>query len=425
MQDNGWVYLLGMCATILLGVVVLGVLRRLSGPEGVSRRERIGTALGFVGRVLVVVGLLVLAVGLAVLTLAGLLFWVILIAVSLAALAEYRLAQRYALLWALAAAAERSIPLIPIIEAIARERGGTFAWRGRRLAAMLKAGMPLRDAIERSQKLFPRQTLPLIHVGCQSGALAPALRQAASIAKLDQPVWQFVLGRFFYLCCLAYFGLGVVTFLMLKIVPSFEKIFKEFGVQMPAMTQAVIAGARLFTALWFLSVPLLPVFGLLLLYAVFRYAGLLAWDLPGMGPLTRRLDTALIFDALALAAGHQRPLPEAVECLARTYPKPPIRRRLFRALADIHGGRDWCESLRDQGLMKQADRAILQAAQRVGNLPWALREMADSNRRRLAYRLYALVQILFPAVILLFGLAVMFFVVGMFVPLITLIWRLA
>jgi type II secretory pathway component PulF len=111
--------------------------------------------------------------------------------------------------------------------------------------------------------------------------------------------------------------------------------------------------------------------------------------------------------------------------LAGTYPQANIRRKLSYVGVDIHRGGDWCESLRRHGLIKRADMAVLKAAQRVGNLPWAMHEMADSNRRRLAYRLNALVQLAYPPVIICVGLIVMFIVVALFYPLITLIQRLA
>jgi type II secretory pathway component PulF len=50
--------------------------------------------------------------------------------------------------------------------------------------------------------------------------------------------------------------------------------------------------------------------------------------------------------------------------------------------------------------------------------------MADSNRRRFAYRAHALVQVCFPPVVLLFGVVVMFVVVALFLPLIALIQTL-
>ena len=79
----------------------------------------------------------------------------------------------------------------------------------------------------------------------------------------------------------------------------------------------------------------------------------------------------------------------------------------------------------DRGPAAPAGVGQLQAAQRVGNLPWALHEMADSGRRRFIYRVQAVVQAAFPPVVILFGLIVMFIAVAVFLPLVTLIQRLA
>ena len=102
-----------------------------------------------------------------------------------------------------------------------------------------------------------------------------------------------------------------------------------------------------------------------------------------------------------------------------------MRMLLRRAAGDVQDGRDWVESLYSHGLIRRADLAVLQAAERVGNLPWALREMAESNRRRFAYRLLSVVQTAFPLVIILFGAIVGFIVVALFIPLISLIQALS
>ena len=95
------------------------------------------------------------------------------------------------------------------------------------------------------------------------------------------------------------------------------------------------------------------------------------------------------------------------------------------AAFDIESGGDWAESLSRRNLIRRADLAVLQAAQRVGNLPWAMQEMADSARRRFFYKLQAIVQAVFPAVLICFGVAVMFIVVSLFLPLVELIKRMA
>ena len=306
--------------------------------------------------------------------------------------------------------------------------GRPLARRARRLVELLDLGAPLPVALDHCPGLLPRHALPTIRVGWQSGALAPALRQAATIENL-QPVWTASFGKvnhlFLYLFFMPIFALGILTFLMLKIVPAFEKIFKDFDVPLPTRTQELVSfsyfGANLLPFLYGLLCLLGPI---AVLYAAVRYFGWIQWDPPGIAGLVRRLDAANILDSLALVARQQRPMLDGVADLAAAYPKWNIRRRLNAAADDIRAGRDWCESLYRRGLIRRPDLAILQAAQRVGNLPWAMQEMAQSGRRRFAYRLQAIAQAAFPPVVIIFGLMVMFIVVALFLPLVALIQKL-
>ncbi len=140
---------------------------------------------------------------------------------------------------------------------------------------------------------------------------------------------------------------------------------------------------------------------------------MLAWAVAGFDAnflvlrgLAARLDRAAVFESLALVTGRQRPMTQGILSLATYYPKDWVRRRLSRAFTAIHAGGSWIDALRAQRLMGAADAAVLAAAQRAGNLPWALREVAESNRRRFTYRLYIFMQVAFPLAILSVGAAV-------------------
>jgi type II secretory pathway component PulF len=366
---------------------------------------------------LLVVAFLVLAWGFGI-------AWCIAIFVVVEIVRKSWVTRQYALLWLLTVSAERSMPLAPAVAALARERGGRFGQRARRLVELLDGGVPLPNALERVGGLMPPRALSMVRVGYESGALAPALRQAAEASDLNEPIWLGLIGHLSYVLLVPTFGVMMLVFIMLKIMPQFQKIFQDFDTSLPPMTQMLISGANLYAHYWYLF-PF-PLLGLVLLaYAMMRYWGWTDWDLPGAARLVRRYDSAQVLDSLSLVARQQRPLSEGIASLAQSYPKRDIRRRLQRAEADIRGGRDWCESLRARGLIKAADLAILQAAQRVGNLAWALHEMAESARRRLAYRLQAIIQITFPLVVVFLGLMVMFIVVALFLPLIALIQHLA
>jgi type II secretory pathway component PulF len=114
-----------------------------------------------------------------------------------------------------------------------------------------------------------------------------------------------------------------------------------------------------------------------------------------------------------------------IALLADAYPRPGVARRLERAADQVARGVHWCDALSAERLLSQADRAVLRAAERVGNLPWALAEMADSTARRFATRLRMAVDLLLPVVVLIMGVAVLFIFVSLFLPLVSMIQGLS
>jgi type II secretory pathway component PulF len=168
-------------------------------------------------------------------------------------------------------------------------------------------------------------------------------------------------------------------------------------------------------------IPFYGVFGGLLIVAGVHYIGFLPRDFPGISRISRRFDSALVMRALALAVCYQWPVNKTIWLLARIYPKRGMRGRLIIAGRLVDNGIDWCDSLFQAGIIQRLEYVVLKAAQRVGNVEWALDEMADGSVRRLVYRSRLVLNIAFPVVLLFFGLFAALFVVGLFVPLIGLI----
>ncbi|MCC6125247.1 MAG: type II secretion system F family protein [Pirellulales bacterium] len=328
-------------------------------------------------------------------------------------------------LWMLAIAAQRQIPLAPAVNAYAAEVGGQYGERAHEFANLLSEGVPLPDALNLVPILVPSRNNPIIRSSYESGNLAKGLREAAAARTLQQPLWGSLSGNIFYIVAMIVFGASILTFLMVKIIPSFEKIFKDFSAALPPVTLALIGISRWLVNYWFLFFPFYILFLFLLFHCLLKYLDISWYDLPGTGWLMRRKHAAEIMDCLAMDVENRRTIDAGLHTLVRCYPTGAIRVKLNRVLADVQAGAPWHESLRARGLISPADAAVLQAAERAGNLPWAMREMADGNRRRLAYRLDVLVQTLFPPVVLCFGAMVLFVVVALFMPLITLIQRMS
>jgi protein transport protein HofC len=212
---------------------------------------------------------------------------------------------------------------------------------------------------------------------------------------------------------------------MSKIVPEYIKIYEDFDAELPPLTLALIDVYRYVADYYYVLLP--P--GLLALvalgYLALRQFGAVTWDPPPVDRFTRRLDAASLLRVLAVVAQAGRPLEAAIATLAQQWPRSSVRSRLWRVLADVQVGENWHRSMRLYGLLTAADVAVLESAERLGNVPWAMREIAAGTERKIAYRLMACLQVAFPALVLVFGGVVLVIVVGLFWPLVVLIESLS
>jgi type II secretory pathway component PulF len=347
----------------------------------------------------------------------GFLFWGAMLVVIAMAFSRYRQTRRDAFVQMLALAAERQMPLAPLAAAFAKE---THGWRFGVLAARLEVGEPLLRAFYQSGNRVSPSLAAAVIAGEKTGALGPALQDAVRARRSQISLWNVAGEQLLYVCMVVLFALSVLTFYTMKIMPQMVFIADDFGQELPALTQLLAqvtswlggTGAAALMAL-FLTVAILLLLGF--------YIGWIRFRLPLLGRLTDRLDSAGLLRALAMPASRGQSFEPVLITLSSQHPNRAVRGKLRRAMADIDAGREWVGALQARGVTRGAEAAVLRAAERVGNLPWALGEMADSIERRLAYRLRAISQVVFPLAVLALGFVVMMFVVGYFLPLVSLI----
>jgi type II secretory pathway component PulF len=245
-----------------------------------------------------------------------------------------------------------------------------------------------------------------------------------AVADLRQHIYQ----RFAYLATVSVMLVTVLTFVMIKIVPSYQEIFEDFDLQITPVTQGFIAFSESVGVL--LGIPILLTFVALTLGAAI--IGILyLCDFPILQPVFDYIGVAQhqahVLRLLAAWIARGAPLSKALAELEDGrfgYPSPLIRRRLGDARRRILGGHEWTEALRRSALISASDAATLRTAQEVGNLPWAMRLIADRKLRLMAFRWSVIENVLFTAVILALGLVVFWYAVAMFYPITRLIWSL-
>jgi protein transport protein HofC len=347
-----------------------------------------------------------------------------LVAGAFVLLVRWRSTQQDALLRVMAIATERRMPLSPGIEAFADLCGGGYRRKAMALAYLLDAGVPLPQALASIPGILPQPSVVLACVGWNDGALGVALREAVAAGEIRRTYRGTVTPKLAYLAAVLLALQTIVGFVLYFIAPKFEAIFMDFGIDLPGPTKFVITAGH-----WIVRsgcIGLLVVAELAILaYLPFAYFGWVTWELPVIDRLLRKRDAAAIMRSLAIGVDSGKPLSSGIGLLAGFYPRTWVRRRLQRVFFQVESGAPWYESLRRHGLIRRGDAAVLESAQRAGNLSWALRAMAEGNDRSLGYRLQAFTQALFPVVVVALGVVVGTIVVAYFYPLVALIERLA
>lgn len=405
--------LLSGLGPVVLGLAVLAALRMFSEARGPALRDATQQALYVIGWVFVTVGSLA-----TVTMLFGPIAAVVAIVIAIRATFRRRRAQQRALLALLASTAERLLPLTVALEAFAQEYRGSMGLRASRAAARLRAGHPLPAALAEVPGLVPAGTLPLLRLGYESGALGEALREALRASSVEEPILRGLRSRSSYLLCVLMVVGIAIPFLLLKIAPQMQKICADCGAPLDGIAAPTL-GQGYFVGLGLL--PMIPLLTGVVLFTLVPRFGARGLRGAGLAVLVRRLDRASLLEALSLVAERGYPMPVALRGLADSVPGWSLRRRLKVVAAEVEAGHSLTESLRDHGLLGVADAALLQAAARLGNLAWAMRELADSHRRRWSYRAEMAVQALYPLAILAVGGVVGLYVIGCFLPLVNIL----
>ncbi|MBX7073496.1 MAG: type II secretion system F family protein [Pirellulales bacterium] len=327
-------------------------------------------------------------------------------------------ARRDMVLNVIATTVEKRMPLERVLRALATETRGQTRARLVALVGLLERGVDLPEALVKTPRLVPQEAVAAARIGRETGQMGRALREAAQQRTQAAPLWAPLTSRILWLFWSSLLLVNVTGGFVRFLLPKFELIFADFGIEMPLIAQRMIDWSGNVWIQMTIS-QVLVICALVFLYSVVAYIGWAPWPatLLTLGTGGSR---GVLLRQLALAAESQRPLPICLETVAATRP-PWARRRLRAAAQSLAAGSPLGDSLARHRLFSLRDGQLLMAAERAGNLPWALRALADSSERRMGYRLQSLGQVLVPLVVVLFGVLVAIIALACYLPLIKLI----
>lgn len=330
------------------------------------------------------------------------------------------------LLWLLAIAVQKGIPLADEVEAHAKAISATSSRRQiHELAELLREGMPLAEALNQLPGLVPRYAIVSASIGAETGKLGQSLRESAArhtesmqlAASASSVVW---FGVYVFVVVSAIQSL--LAFQMMFIVPKLKAIFRGFNTELPPITQLLIDLSDEVTNEFLLFVPFIamPTLVMLLAGAIY-YWGWGNLNIPWIGSLFRRCDSPWLLRNLSKTVSSKLPIPDAMDTMSDFHLRSDSRRRLKRIETATRAGEECWDVLQRERLINGREKVVLKSAQQANNLPWVLNELADNVERKLQYRLLYWFELFKPMLVIAVGLTVLFVCAAFFLPLVTLI----
>ncbi len=116
----------------------------------------------------------------------------------------------------------------------------------------VEAGLPLSDSLERHPKVFNPLFVAMTRAGETGGVLEGGLLRVADQLEKDASLRRQIKSAMIYPTLVIVFAVAVMMALVAFLVPVFEAVFKEFGGELPKITQVSVFLSHMVIGYWWL-----------------------------------------------------------------------------------------------------------------------------------------------------------------------------
>jgi type IV pilus assembly protein PilC len=287
----------------------------------------------------------------------------------------------------------------------------------------VEAGLALSDALRKHPDVFNELYVAMVQAGETGGILDNTLVRVATQLEKDAALRRQIKAAMIYPSLIGGFALIVLIALVAFLVPVFEKIFDDFGGELPAITKFTVWLSHMITGRWYLMIAIVAAVVWLFRYWKRSDTGKVQWDKIKLkfpmkiGGIVQKVALARFsrtFSGL-IAAGV--PMLEAIDITGRTSGNKVIE----MAMDDVR------DSVKRGGSLTAPMAAVPEAfpvmvtqmigvGEETGALETMLSKVADFYEEQVEAAVKALTSILEPVMIVIVGSIVGFIVIAMYLP---------
>jgi len=296
------------------------------------------------------------------------------------------------------------------------------------LAESVEGGTTFSEALSQHPKAFNKLYVNMVKAGELGGVLEVVLTRLAEFAEKSQRIRGKVTSAMVYPIVVLTIAVGIVTFLMLFIVPKFEAIFKDMlgGRPLPAITQIIMDLSRFIQGNFLLIAGVLVVLGVGFRFAL-RMPGVsaamdnLKLKLPLFGDMLTKTSVARFSRTLGTLVSSGVPILQALQITRDTAGNERVGAAIESIHDNVKEGESMVAPMEASQIFPPMVVSMVQVGEETGQLPDMLTKVADVFEEEVDTAVAGLTSLLEPVMIVLLALIVGTIVVALFLPLITII----
>jgi type IV pilus assembly protein PilC len=327
---------------------------------------------------------------------------------------------------------DAGLPLVQCLEILGgQQENKTFQKVLSSVRSSVEGGTTLSAAMKQHEKIFDPLYYNMIEAGETGGILDTILQRLATYIEKNVKLKRAVKSAMIYPISVMSIAVGVIVLLLWKVVPIFVNLFNGLNVDLPLPTRIVIALSNFIGSIFgFLILVFLVGVGLALKFWYATPPGKMSIDtillkLPVLGVVLRKIAVARFTRTLGTLISSGVPILEGLDITARTSGNAVVEKAINQTRRAVEAGRSLVDPLKETDVFPNMVTQMIGVGEQTGAMDAMLQKIADFYEEEVDAAVKDLLTALEPMMIVFLGIVVGGVVISMYLPLFSLIGKLA
>ncbi|ORJ59129.1 type II secretion system F family protein [Geothermobacter hydrogeniphilus] len=317
---------------------------------------------------------------------------------------------------------DAGLPLVQCLDILSRQQDNkTFKKILTEIKESVESGSTFADALAKHPKAFDELYVNLVAAGEVGGILDTILNRLAAYIEKALKLKKQVKSAMTYPATVVGIAVVVIGVILIFVIPQFEKMFHDFGGELPAPTQVVIALSNFIQhyILVIIGGIVLLIFAFKKIYATSKGRSAIdefSLKLPIFGVLIRKVAVAKFTRTLGTMISSGVPILDGLEIVAKTAGNKTVEKAIYQVRSSISEGKTIAEPLEKSGVFPPMVCQMIAVGEQSGAIDTMLNKIADFYDDEVDDAVSNLTSMMEPLLMLFLGTTVGGLVIAMYLP---------